>query len=222
MLNKSEKTVVFIDGANLYATARGLDFDIDYKKLLALFREQSNLVRAYYYTVLIEDQEYSPIRPLVDWLDYNGYTLVTKPAKDFTDSTGRRRIRNSIDVDLAVDMLEIAERVDHVVLFSGDGGYRSLIEAVQRRGARVTVISTTASNTASVADELRRQADRFVDVRELRGEIARARSAQPARQDGDSDDDSAYDDDYEYDGPDDDFDDEDDFEDDKQTAVAGN
>lgn len=216
MLNKSEKTVVFIDGANLYATARGLDFDIDYKKLLTLFREKSNLVRAYYYTVLIEDQEYSPIRPLVDWLDYNGYTLVTKPAKDFTDSTGRRRIRNSIDVDLAVDMLEIAERVDHVVLFSGDSGYRRLIEAVQRRGARVTVISTTASNTASVADELRRQADSFVDVRELRGEIARARSGQPAR-----DDDDDFDDEYDYDGPEEDDFEDDDYDDDKKIAVAG-
>lgn len=212
MLNSNEKTVVFIDGANLYATARGLDFDIDYKKLLALFREKSNLVRAYYYTVLIEDQEYSPIRPLVDWLDYNGYTLVTKPAKDFTDSTGRRRIRNSIDVDLAVDMLEIAERVDHVVLFSGDSGYRRLIEAVQRRGARVTVISTTASSTASVADELRRQADRFVDIRDLQGEIARARAGQTSRHDDDD-----YDDD---DGPDDDFED-DDYEDDDHAAAAG-
>ena len=215
MLNSREKTVVFIDGANLYATARGLDFDIDYKKLLALFREKSNLVRAYYYTVLIEDQEYSPIRPLVDWLDYNGYTLVTKPAKDFTDSNGRRRIRNSIDVDLAVDMLEIADRVDHIVLFSGDGGYRRLIEAVQRRGARVTVISTTAGNTPSVADELRRQADHFVDVRELRNEIARARSGQAARQD------EAYDDDYDYDGPDDDDFEDGDYEDDNQAAAAG-
>ena len=222
MLDKSEKTVVFIDGANLYATARGLDFDIDYKKLLALFREKSNLVRAYYYTVLIEDQEYSPIRPLVDWLDYNGYTLITKPAKDYTDSTGRRRIRTSIDVDLAVDMLEIADRVDHVVLISGDSGYCRLIEAVQRRGVRVTVISTTASNTASVADELRRQADRFVDVRELRAEIARARSAQPAHRDTAGDDDGEYDDDYDYDGPDDDdLDDDDNYKDDKQTAAAG-
>ncbi|MEP4377509.1 MAG: NYN domain-containing protein [Alphaproteobacteria bacterium] len=215
MLNSSEKTVVFIDGANLYATARGLDFDIDYKKLLALFQDNSNLMRAYYYTVLIEDQEYSPIRPLVDWLDYNGYTLITKPAKDFTDSNGRRRIRNSIDVDLAVDMLEIADQVDHVVLFSGDSEYRRLIEAVQRRGARVTVVSTTAGNTASVADELRRQADRFVDVRELRNEIARARTGRPARRD------DGFDDDYDYDGPEDDDFEDDDYEHDGQAAAAG-
>jgi len=214
VLKPTEKTVVFIDGANLYATARGLDFDIDYKKLLSLFQSSSNLVRAYYYTVLIEDQEYSPIRPLVDWLDYNGYTIITKPAKDFTDSTGRRRIRNSINVDLAVDMLEIAEKVDHIVLFSGDGGYRSLIEAVQRRGARVTVISTVANNTAAIADELRRQADSFVDLKTLRGDIARERAGPAANTD------DAYDDDDDY--YDDDFDDDDDdgfIEDDQ--AVSG-
>ncbi len=214
MLKASEKTVVFIDGANLYATARGLDFDIDYKKLLSMFQKGCNLVRAYYYTVLIEDQEYSPIRPLVDWLDYNGYTLVTKPAKDFTDSTGRRRIRNSIDVDLAVDMLEIADKVDHIILFSGDGGYRRLIEAVQRRGARVTVISTVANNTATIADELRRQADRFVDLTSLRDDIARDRGNRSSRDDEYDDDDEYYDEDEEE------FieDDDDDFEDDKAAS----
>ena len=211
MLKDNEKTVVFIDGANLYATARGLDFDIDYKKLLSLFQTRSNLVRAYYYTVLIEDQEYSPIRPLVDWLDYNGYTLVTKPAKAFTDTAGRRRIRNSIDVDLAVDILEIAEKVDHIVLFSGNGSYRSLIAAAQRRGARVTVISTTSSNTATIADELRRQADSFVDLKSLRGDIARERSHRPANSDDGCDDDDDY-----YD----DFDDE--FEDDDKVSVDKN
>ena len=208
MLKPTEKTVVFIDGANLYATARGLDFDIDYKKLLALFQSRSNLIRAYYYTVLIEDQEYSPIRPLVDWLDYNGYTIITKPAKDFTDSSGRRRIRNSIDVDLAVDMLEIAEKVDHIVLFSGDGGYRSLIEAVQRRGVRVTVISTVANNTATIADELRRQADSFVDLKTLRGDIARERAGRAAEANDAYDDDDYYDDDFDDDEDEDFIDDE--------------
>lgn len=210
MFRTNEKTVVFIDGANLYATARGMDFDIDYKKLLAMFREKTDLLRACYYTVLIEDQEYSPIRPLVDWLDYNGYTLVTKPAKDFTDSTGRRRIRSSISVDLAVDMLEIADKVDHIVLFSGDGGYRRLIEAVQARGARVSVISTVSNGAAVVADELRRQADSFIDLRDLRAEIARERSGRPASDDG-------FDDEDEYD--DYDLDDDEDF-DDNRTAAA--
>ncbi|MCZ6590874.1 MAG: NYN domain-containing protein [Alphaproteobacteria bacterium] len=213
MFYNNERIAVFIDGANLYATAKALDFDIDYKKLLALFKSKATLVRAYYYTVLIEDQEYSPIRPLVDWLDYNGYTLITKPAKEFTDSSGRRRIRNSIDVELAVDVMEIAGKVDHVVLLTGDGGYRRLIEAVQRQGTRVTIISTVSVSPPMAADEIRRQADNFVDLASLRGEISRQHSgARPARNDDDYEE---GDDDYE-----DDFDDEDSYEDDEIAETA--
>jgi len=201
MFYNKEKIAVFIDGANLYATAKALDFDIDYKKLLSLFRAKATLLRAYYYTVLIEDQEYSPIRPLVDWLDYNGYTLVTKPAKEYTDSSGRRRVRNSIDVELAVDVMEMAGRVDHIVLLTGDSGYRRLIEAVQRQGTRVTVISTVSVNPPMVADEIRRQADTFVDLISLRDEIARDHGGRNARVDDDDDyeDDDEYDDEYDED-----------------------
>ena len=181
MFYPNERLALFIDGANLYSAARSLQFDIDYKRLLELFRSRGNLVRAYYYTVLIEDQEYSPIRPLVDWLDYNGYSLVTKPARDYTDSTGRRRIRASIDIDLAVDMMELAPRLDHAVLFSGDGGYRRLIEAVQRQGCRVSVVSTIRSQPPLAADDVRRQADNFIDLTEMRELIERTRSDRPAR-----------------------------------------
>ena len=133
-----ERIAIFIDGANLYSAARGLGFDIDYKRLLDLFRSKGRLIRAFYYTALMEDQEYSPIRPLVDWLDYNGYTMVTKPTKEFTDAMGRRRIKGNMDIELAIDMLEMAQYIDHAVLFSGDGDFRRLVEAVQRRGrARV-------------------------------------------------------------------------------------
>jgi uncharacterized LabA/DUF88 family protein len=208
-----ERVALFIDGANLYSAARALQFDIDYKKLLDLFRVKSNLVRAYYYTVLIEDQEYSPIRPLVDWLDYNGYTLVTKPAKDYTAPSGRRRIRNSIDVELAIDMLDTCDRLDHIVLFSGDGGYRRAIEAVQRRGVRVTVISTVKSSPPMAADEVRRQTDGFVDLLELKGDIERPRSGNRPRPDArnNSYDEDDYDDDYDDDEFDE-YDDEDDVD----------
>jgi len=211
MFLKNERIAVFIDGANLYATAKALDFDIDYKKLLSLFKGQASLVRAYYYTVLIEDQEYSPIRPLVDWLDYNGYTLITKPAKDYTDSTGRRRIRNSIDVELAVDVMEVAPRVDHIVLMTGDGGYRRLIEAVQRLGTRVTVISTVAVSPPLIADEIRRQADSFVDLSSLRNDISRQHGgARPAQRGNDDEYDDEYDEEY----------DDDDYEDDEIAETA--
>lgn len=168
-----ERIGLFIDGSNLYAAARALGFDIDYKRLLELFAAKGRLIRAFYYTALIEDQEYSPIRPLVDWLDYNGYTMVTKPTKEFTDATGRRKLKGNMDIELAIDVMEMAQHLDHVVLFSGDGDFRRLVEAVQRKGVRVTVVSTVRSQPPMVADELRRQADNFVELLELEPSIAR-------------------------------------------------
>ena len=169
----SERVALFIDGANLYSAARALGFDIDYRRLLKVFREKGRLVRAYYYTALVEDQEYSPIRPLIDWLDYNGYTMVTKPTKEFTDATGRRKIKGNMDIELAVDAMELSEHLDHIVLFSGDGDFRSLVDALQHKGKRVSVVSTLVTNPPMVADELRRQADQFIDLAHLQNEIGR-------------------------------------------------
>jgi uncharacterized LabA/DUF88 family protein len=168
-----ERVAVFIDGANLYAASRTLGFDVDYKNLLAHFRQRSYFVRAYYYTALLETEEYSPLRPLVDWLGYNGYSVVTKPAKEFTDATGRRRVKGSVDIEMAVDVLDLTPSLDHVVLFSGDGDLRRLVESVQRRGVRVTVISTIRTQPAMIADDLRRQADAFIDLADLAEHITR-------------------------------------------------
>lgn len=176
-----EKLAVFIDGANLYAAAKSLEFDIDYKRLLTFISGQSRLVRAFYYTALMEDQEYSPIRPLIDWLDYNGYSMVTKPAKEFTDSMGRRKVKGNMDIELAIDMMEIADHVDHIVLFSGDGDFRRLVESVQRKGVRVTVVSTIRTSPPMVADELRRQADHFMDLMSLAEQIERDTPAQSSQ-----------------------------------------
>lgn len=172
---KEERMAMFIDGANLYAASRGLGFDIDYKRLLELFAGRGRLVRAFYYTALIENEEYSPIRPLVDWLDYNGYAMVTKPTKEFTDAFGRRKIKGNMDIELAIDVMEMCEHVDHIMIFSGDGDFRRLVEAVQRKGVRVSVVSTMRSNPPMVADELRRQADNFIELQELMPHVARAR-----------------------------------------------
>src|SRR4029078_6298510 len=173
MSAKVEKIALFIDGANLYATAKSLGFDIDYKKLLLEFHTRGNLIRAIYSTAVMEDQEYSSIRPLIDWLDYNGYAVVTKATKEFVDQTGRRKVKGNMDIELAVDAMEIAGTIDHMVLFSGDGDFRSLVEAVQRKGVRVTVISTVSTQPPMVADELRRQADVFLDIVELQTKIGR-------------------------------------------------
>lgn len=190
MFDPREKIALFIDGANLYATSRSLGFDIDYRKLLASFQEKGYLLRAYYYTALVEDQEYSSIRPLIDWLDYNGYKVVTKPAREFTDATGRRKIKGNMDIELAVDALELAPHVDHYVIFSGDGDFRTLVDALQRKGRKVSIVSTIASQPPMISDDLRRQADHFIDLLSLRDEVGRDLSERsPRRADPDVEDD---------------------------------
>ena len=178
----NERIALFIDGANLYATARSLGFDIDYKKLLKVFRAKGRLIRALYYTAVAEDQEYSSIRPLVDWLDYNGYTMITKPTKEFTDSSGRRKIKGNMDIELAVDAMELAEHLDHLIIFSGDGDFRSLVESLQYKGRRVTVVSTLATQPPMIADELRRQADHFIELADMEEEIGRSAGERPSHE----------------------------------------
>ncbi len=178
----TERTALFIDGANLYSASRNIGFDVDYRNLLEYFRRQTNVLRAYYYAAVLETEEYSPLKPLTDWLVYNGYTLVTKAAREFTDATGRRRVKGNMDIELAVDMLDLAPRLDHVVLFSGDGDFRRLVEAVQRQAVRVTVISSVRTSPPMIGDDLRRQADQFLDLAEIAPEFTRRQTEpRPAR-----------------------------------------
>ena len=173
MFYHDERLALFIDGSNLYAAAKALDFDIDYKLLRTEFMRRGKLLRAFYYTALLENEEYSPIRPLVDWLNYNGFTMVTKTAKEYTDSMGRRKVKGNMDIELAVNAMELAPHVDHIVLFSGDGDFRPLVESIQRQGVRVSVVSTIRSQPPMISDELRRQADNFIELDELRDVVGR-------------------------------------------------
>ncbi|MEO0817244.1 MAG: NYN domain-containing protein [Pseudomonadota bacterium] len=172
---KDERLALFIDGANLYSSARALGLEIDFRKLLDEFRKKGRLLRANYYTTLLENDDYSPIRPLVDWLTYNGFNVIKKPAKEYTDREGRRRVRGNMSIEIAVDMLSIADRIDHAVLFSGEGDFRALAAALKQRGVRVTVISTVKSQPPMVSDDLRREADAFVDLQDMAELIARPR-----------------------------------------------
>ena len=180
MPSTSNRIALFIDGANLYATAKTLGFDIDYKRLLKEFQSHGTLQRAFYYTAVIQDQEFTSIRPLIDWLDYNGFTVVTKATKEFVDASGRRKMKGNMDIELAVDAMELAKHIDQMVLFSGDGDFRSLVEAMQRRGVRVTVVSTISTQPPMIADELRRQADVFTDLMDFKSKIGRDPSERPA------------------------------------------
>ena len=175
-----DRIALFIDGANLHSTCRALGFDVDYKRLLKEFQGRGALLRAFYFTTIIEDQEYTSVRPLIDWLDYNGYTVVTKLTKEYVDAGGRRKVKGSMNIELAVHAMELADHIDRMFLFSGDGDFRSLLEAVQRRGVHVTVISTIVSQPPMVADDLRRQADAFIDLTELKPKLGRDPSERPA------------------------------------------
>lgn len=206
MFDPREKIAIFIDGANLYATSRTLGFDIDYRRLLDDFREKGYLVRAVYYTALAENQEYSSIRPLIDWLDYNGYKVVTKPLKEFTDAQGRRRTKGNMHIELVIDAMELAEHIDHFVLFSGDGDFRYLVEALQRKGKKVTVASTVKTKPPMIADDLRRQADHFMELANLPDSVRRDPAERPPRAGPESEPD---DDEYDDDDDDDDYDYED-------------
>jgi uncharacterized LabA/DUF88 family protein len=174
----NERLALFIDGPNLHAAAKSLGFDIDYKRLLSLFRQRARLVRARYYTTVVEGEDYSSIRPLLDWLDYNGFTVVTKPAREFVDGNGHRRIKGSMHIELVVDAMRLATQLDHIVLCSGDGDFRCLVAALQQMGKRVSVVSTLASHPPMIADELRRQADQFIELADLQPIIARDTSSQ--------------------------------------------
>jgi len=173
LVHPDERVAVFIDGANLYSAARALQFDMDYKKLLEEFRQHGRFIRASYYTALVEDQDFSPIRPLVDWLDYNGYRIVTKPAREYMDASGRRRFKGDMDIEIAVDMLESAPFMDHAFLFSGDGDFAPLAGVLQRKGVKLSVVSTIKSNPPMAADDLRRAADNFIDLADLTSLIGR-------------------------------------------------
>jgi uncharacterized LabA/DUF88 family protein len=173
MFYRDERLALLIDGSNLYAAAKALGFDIDYKRLRTEFMRRGKLLRALYYTAILENDEYSPIRPLVDWLNYNGFNMVTKPAKEYTDGMGRRKVKGNMDIELCVDAMELAPHLDHIVIFSGDGDFRPLVESLQRKGVRVSVVSTIRSQPPMISDELRRQVDNFIELDELRDVIGR-------------------------------------------------
>ncbi|MEM7731108.1 MAG: NYN domain-containing protein [Pseudomonadota bacterium] len=193
MFHPDEKLAIFIDGANFYSTAKSLDFDIDYKSLLSYFSAKGRMIKAFYFTALRENDDFSPLRPLLDWLDYNGFHIVTKPAKTFTDRDGRTRIKGDMDIEITVKMMELAPHVDHILLFSGDGDFKAAVEAVQKLGVRVTVVSSMAVKPSLLADELRRQADNFIEIDDLEREVGRPKRERPQRDDyDDRDDDGDY------------------------------
>jgi uncharacterized LabA/DUF88 family protein len=197
IFHPDEKLAIFVDGANFYSTTKSLDFDVDYKKLLNYFSAKGRMIKAYYFTALKENDDFSPLRPLLDWLDYNGFHIITKKAKTFADRDGRTRIKGDMDVEIVVRMMELAPYVDHMILLSGDGDFRAAVEAVQKLGVRVTVVSSLVIKPALLADELRRQADNFIEIDDLERDVGRPKRDRPSYQDEDDFEGGEGGDDYE-------------------------
>jgi len=175
-IRSNDRVALFIDGANFFAAAKALHIDIDYERLLNYFSQTGYLVRAYYYTAVQDDEEFSPIRPTLDWLHYNGYHVVTKPVRSFFDAEGRRRMKGNMDIELAVDCMELVNDLTHYVIFSGDGDFTALVRALQRKGKVVTIVSTIASDPPVLSDDLRRVTDYYIDLQTIRDIVRRPSS----------------------------------------------
>lgn len=174
MFYTTDKIALLIDGIHVHGVKRDLEFDIDYKKLMTEFARRGRLARASYFTTILEDtKEYCPMRPLIDWLGFNGFALRTKPARVFYDESGNKRVKRSMLVEIAMEAMELADHVDHIVIFSGDGDLRAAVEAVQRKGVRVSICSSINSGSQTVSDDLRRQADNFIEMKDLQKAIQR-------------------------------------------------
>ena len=180
MFYKDERLALFIDGPNFYAAARSLGFSISFKLVHEEFKRRGRLISARYYIAVPEEEEHYTFRPALDWMHYNGFALVTKTIKEYTDRHGQPKTKGNMSVDLTVDALELAQRVDHIVLFSGNGDFCRLVEGLQRQAVRVSVVSTIRSESPMISDELRRQADNFIELEELKEVIASKRERSQA------------------------------------------
>ena len=158
--------MLFFDGANTQMAAKALSFEIDYKKLRDGFAERCNVLRSYYFQATPPDgyENYAYVKPLTDFLSYNNYHLITKPFRQFKDADGVVRGKGNMDIEIAIQMMKSMNKADYLFLFSGDGDFKPLLEECQLNGhAQIVVVSTLHSEPPVVSDELRKQADHYID-----------------------------------------------------------
>lgn len=181
--HQDERLAIFIDGQHLFSASRNLGFDVDYRNFLECFRKKGKVIRAYYYAVHVDNGEYSPLKPLTDWLAYNGYALSMRTTTEHTDSQGRRRIPHT-DLEMLADMFGIADHVDHMVIVTGNGGYCRGVSLIQQRGVRVSVLSSIKTDSPMLSDDLRRTCDQFIELQEIKSEFTRVNREPRMSRDG--------------------------------------
>lgn len=164
------KHIVLIDGANMSFAMNAIGRRFDWKKLRHFFVEADYglCLGLRYYTAIHEraDGE-QPLRKIVDWLSYNGYLVVSKMTKSYENSDGSTRIKGNMDIEMATDMIRFAPRVDKIHLFTGDADFTYAVKAVQDMGVIVDVYSTMQGANSIIGDDLRRQANNYIDIGDL-------------------------------------------------------
>lgn len=177
MFYNTERIGLFIDGYSLYQTVRAMDLRIDYKALRDLFASKGRLNRVQYFATVNDHDpdEFNPQRKTFDWLQYNGFDVQTIQTRSFTGSDGEIQYRGNASVLMTCYALKHAEHLDHVVILTGNADFAPLITALQERGTRVTMVSTI-KNGSLCSDQLRRSADDFIDLEDLRQQISKPAS----------------------------------------------
>ena len=170
----NERTSIFIDGRSLFHTARKLDFEVDLSKFSQYFASKFQLVRCSYYTPVSEER--TPLHNILDWLSYNGFTVSTRV---FSPDNHPPSISSLMSVDIIEQTLgngyagDEPYALQHVVIVSGDGDYCPVVKFLKSRSIRVSVMSSLETEPLSISEELRRLADNFIELDDLRSELER-------------------------------------------------
>lgn len=162
---------VLVDGSNVHATLRELDFAIDWGKILGGFAPEE-LHSAHYFTAMLPIDVPNSLKPLVDYLAHNGWHVITKAA-DTHYKLGVAKVKGNMDVELACTAMELGKKVTDVILFTGDGDFVFLVEKLQAMGVEVTVVSTCKTQPSMCSGKLRRAANRFIDLFDIQDEVSR-------------------------------------------------
>ncbi|HOX26223.1 MAG TPA: NYN domain-containing protein [Candidatus Krumholzibacteria bacterium] len=162
-----DKVAIFIDGENIHYSAKHLNMRLDYLKLCRRLAGKRRLLRAYFYTAISAQSEGKI--DFINFLKLNGFTVVTREVKSFSEPDATNRsVRSALDMELAMDIVNLCPHVDTVILCSGDGDFRPLVEAVARRGKHVEVCALREMTST----DLIAAADVYVDLGSLKDEIA--------------------------------------------------
>lgn len=167
----TKRIALFVDGSNFSVSLKAAGFRVDYQKIREYFAEMGDLVGSFYFTALPPRDEPSSIRNLTDSLQHKGWNLVTKEIKVFRDQP-IAKTKGNMDIEMVVKAWTLSNVITDLILFSGDGDFRAMVEKLQDVGVRVTVISYHSTDTRNMtSNDLRKAVHEFINLPLLRSEF---------------------------------------------------